>query len=86
MAARRMHTPGLDHRDADNPVLWFALLERARRTGDPSLDRRARRALSRAGIRVTYDSQPIAAREPLPRADLELLATRVAALLRGSGP
>jgi hypothetical protein len=39
---------------ADSGTVWFALLQRARRTGETSLAKQARRALADIGIRVSY--------------------------------
>ena len=38
----------------DSPVVWFALLERARQTGDGDLFRAARESLLRHGIVVRH--------------------------------
>jgi hypothetical protein len=70
---------------ADSPVLWFALLERARLTSDRALERRARRALARAGITVLHGSGDQSA-SPLriTQVDVEQIAARVADVLRGT--
>jgi hypothetical protein len=63
-------------------VLWFALLERARLTSDQALARRARKALARSGILVTYETGPDLD-SPLTQAELQQIAVQVAQLLRG---
>jgi hypothetical protein len=70
---------------ADSSVLWFALLERARLTSDRALERRARRALARAGITVLHAGGEHSASSPrLSQADLNRIAARVAEVLRGT--
>ena len=39
---------------ADEPTIWFAVLQRARRTGKSDLARQARLALTRLGVRVSF--------------------------------
>ena len=39
---------------ADEGTVWFAVLQRARRTGERSLARQARLALTQLGIHVSY--------------------------------
>jgi hypothetical protein len=68
-----------------SPVLWFALLERARLTSDKALERRARKALARSGIVVTYGTvRDPDAGFPLTQAELQQVAIQVAHLLRGT--
>ena len=68
---------------SSSPIVWFALLERARITSDLALARRARRELARQGVRVVY-RQRCQPHSPLPlrEAELEQIAHRVAELLR----
>ena len=81
--ANRGSRPARDQA-AISPVLWFALLERARRTADRELERRARRALSRSGIRVAYGPrQQRRGRDRLTPDEVERIAARLAELLRG---
>jgi hypothetical protein len=42
----------------NSPAAWFALLERARRTGDTELERRAMDELKRLGVDVRF--RPVA--------------------------
>jgi hypothetical protein len=42
-------------RAADYTVVWFAMLQRARRCGDGRLSDRARAELKRLGVRVRFD-------------------------------
>jgi hypothetical protein len=54
MAATRRKPKGTPQNIHDSPILWFALLERARSTADPELYARAEQELARQGIRVVY--------------------------------
>src|SRR5262245_16740602 len=70
---------------SSSPVVWFALLERARLSADSRLARHARRMLARAGVQVIYegdafDSSPFVS---LSQSDLKRLAAHMAELLRG---
>lgn len=38
----------------DSPTAWFVLLERARRTGDKALERKAIAELKRLGVNVEF--------------------------------
>jgi hypothetical protein len=62
-------------------VLWFALLEHARRVSDLALARRARRELTRLGIRVAYSGEREAS-PPVTETDIAWIADRVVDLLR----
>ena len=48
----------------DSPTAWFAVLERAVRTGDAKLERRARQELARLGVSVSLPAIPGPARAP----------------------
>ena len=70
---------------AYSPVLWFAILERARMTADRALARRARGALALSGIHISYrGGRDGASPFLLTQAEIDEIASRVAALLRGS--
>jgi len=56
MAATRRPPKGTPTDIRDSPIVWFALLERARSTADPELYARAEQELARQGIRVLYAS------------------------------
>lgn len=43
------------HKSIDSPTAWFAVLERALRTGDSDLAARAKRELERLGVTVSFD-------------------------------
>lgn len=53
MAHRTVHNP--TNESIDSPTTWFAVLERALRTGDFDLAARAKRELERLGVTVTFD-------------------------------
>jgi hypothetical protein len=42
----------------NSPTAWFAVLERARLTGDKALERRAVAQLKRLGVSVQFERQP----------------------------
>lgn len=42
----------------DHPLVWFAVLQRARVTGDDELIDKAQSALLRLGVTVTFDRLP----------------------------
>jgi hypothetical protein len=42
----------------NSPTAWFAVLERARLTGDKVLERRAVAHLKRLGVSVQFDRKP----------------------------
>lgn len=44
-------------RHNDDPVVWFAILEIARRKNDFERAAEAKRELARLGVNVNYDSQ-----------------------------
>jgi hypothetical protein len=50
----------------DSPTAWFAVLERARRTGDTDLQRLAESHLHRLGVCVEF-TRPIADRQEATR-------------------
>jgi hypothetical protein len=52
----------------DSPTAWFALLERAKRTGDRELADRARRELERLGVHVTFDRGDLSDKQEARRA------------------
>ena len=67
---------------ASSPVVWFAVLERARLTNDDALSRHARAMLAQAGVYVLYDQ----GQGPGPlftQDDLRAIAAQLANLLRG---
>jgi hypothetical protein len=84
MAAHRTKiTTSVPGDTTDNPIVWFAVLARARVTGDLKLARQARRALARDGIYVLHslDLATLASRGN--RTQLQRLALHVGDLLDG---
>lgn len=43
----------------DSPTAWFALLERAKRTGDVDLALKAQEQLRQLGVKVEFQARPL---------------------------
>jgi len=85
MSVRANEPARSSREDTDySPVLWFAILERARMNADRALARRARRALALSGIHISYRGGRDAAASLLTQAEIDEIAIRVAELLHGS--
>lgn len=52
---------------ADSPTAWFALLERAKRTGDVELALRAQEHLRRLGVKVEFQLSDAGDQKPFKR-------------------
>jgi hypothetical protein len=56
--AEELNRRSLGHEHADQPLYWFAVLDRAVQNGDHAAAAKAQRELARLGVRVAYGRPP----------------------------